>query len=137
MAEQEIGKQLLAGHRELRRDQHVPPEVPAALLRGGNAGRHTAAAATTARIRRSPSKAKDDLALVLDAVKESKERHRAKFICDLLTGTETSEIKNYKGDKLKIYGKGTDKDHHHWMAVVPPGRWWAVSCTRTSRPTGT
>jgi hypothetical protein len=38
---------------------------------------------------------------VLAAVKESKERHRAKFICDLLTGTETSEIKNYKGDKLK------------------------------------
>ena len=61
---------------------------------------------------------KDDLALVLRAVKESKERHRAKFICDLLTGTETSEIKNYKGDKLKIYGEGNEQDTHHWMAVV-------------------
>jgi ATP-dependent DNA helicase RecQ len=61
---------------------------------------------------------KADLALVLKAVKESKERHRAKFICDLLTGTETSEIKNYKGDKLKVYGEGRDKDNHHWMAVV-------------------
>jgi ATP-dependent DNA helicase RecQ len=61
---------------------------------------------------------KDDLALVLRAVKESKERHRAKFICDLLTGTETSEIKNYKGDKLKIYGEGEEKDGHHWMAIV-------------------
>ncbi|MFN9326730.1 MAG: DNA helicase RecQ [Flavobacteriales bacterium] len=60
----------------------------------------------------------EDLALVLKAVKESKERHRAKFICDLITGTETSEIKNYKGDKLKVYGEGADKDGHHWMAVV-------------------
>jgi len=61
---------------------------------------------------------KDDLALVLKAVKESKERHRAKFICDLLTGTETSEIKNYKGDQLKVYGTGSAKDNHFWMAIV-------------------
>ena len=61
---------------------------------------------------------KDDLVMVLKAVKESKQRHRAKFICDLITGTETSEIKNYKGDTLKVYGEGSDKDTHHWMAVV-------------------
>ncbi|MEO8591339.1 MAG: DNA helicase RecQ [Flavobacteriales bacterium] len=61
---------------------------------------------------------KEDLALVLKAVKESKQRHRAKFICDLITGTETSEIKNYKGDTLKVFGEGSDKDTHHWMAVV-------------------
>lgn len=67
---------------------------------------------------REQFEAKEDLALVLRGVKESKERHRAKFICDLLTGTETSEIKNYKGDKLKIYGEGSDKDSHHWMAVI-------------------
>jgi ATP-dependent DNA helicase RecQ len=62
--------------------------------------------------------AKDDLALMLAAVKESKERHRARFICDLLTGTETSEIKNYKGDKLKSYGSGKERDAQHWMAVI-------------------
>ncbi len=62
--------------------------------------------------------AQDDLALALRAVKESKERHRAKFICDLLTGTETSEIKNYKADKLPIYGEGSEKSSHHWMAIL-------------------
>jgi ATP-dependent DNA helicase RecQ len=61
--------------------------------------------------------AKADLALMLDAVIESKERHRAKYICDLLTGTETSEIKTYKGENLKIYGKGSSKDNRHWMAL--------------------
>ena len=67
---------------------------------------------------REKFEAKEELALVLRAVTESKERHRAKFICDLITGTETSEIKNYKGDKLKVYGDGADKDVHHWMAIV-------------------
>ena len=62
--------------------------------------------------------AKDDLAMVLQAIKESKERHRARFICDLLTGNETSEIKNYKGDKLEAYGAGNEKDAQHWMAVI-------------------
>jgi ATP-dependent DNA helicase RecQ len=36
VAEQEIGKQLLAGHRELCRDEHVPAQIPAALLRRGS-----------------------------------------------------------------------------------------------------
>jgi ATP-dependent DNA helicase RecQ len=67
---------------------------------------------------REQFEAKDDLAMVLRAVKESKERHRSKFICDLITGTETSEIKNYKGDKLKIFGEGEEKDNHFWMAIV-------------------
>ncbi len=62
--------------------------------------------------------AKEDLELILEAVTESKERHRAKFICDLLTGTETSEIKNYKGDKLESYGKGSDKENRHWLAII-------------------
>jgi ATP-dependent DNA helicase RecQ len=62
--------------------------------------------------------AKEDLEMVLVAVKESKERHRAKFICDLLTGTETSEIKNYKSDKLACYGSGNEKSSQHWMAVI-------------------
>ena len=62
--------------------------------------------------------AKEDLELLLEAVLESKERHRAKFICDLLTGTESSEIKTYKGDSLESYGKGREKNIQHWMAIL-------------------
>nr|MDQ3101204.1 HRDC domain-containing protein [Bacteroidota bacterium] len=62
--------------------------------------------------------AKEDLELLLDAVIESKERHRAKFICDLLTGTESSEIKTYRGNVMEIYGKGREKDNRHWMGVL-------------------
>ena len=62
--------------------------------------------------------AKEDLELLLEAVSESKERHKAKFICDLLTGTESSEIKTYKGNALEVYGKGREKEGRHWMAVI-------------------
>ncbi len=62
--------------------------------------------------------AKEDLELLLEAVAESKERHKAKYICDLLTGTESAEIKTYKGASLEVYGKGREKENRHWMAVI-------------------
>ncbi|MCB0793210.1 MAG: DNA helicase RecQ [Flavobacteriales bacterium] len=59
-----------------------------------------------------------DLKLVLTAVKESKERHRAKFICQLLVGSEGSEMKTYKGSAMKCYGSGKEEDERYWLAVV-------------------
>ncbi|HEY0979128.1 MAG TPA: DNA helicase RecQ [Flavobacteriales bacterium] len=117
VAEQEIGKQLLqdtvsyAETSMCRRKyllhyfgEHLP---------GENCG-----ACDNCTNPRETFEAKEYLVQVLEAVRESKERHRAKFICDLVTGTETSEIKNYKGDTLKCYGKGNAQDSHFWMAVV-------------------
>ncbi len=117
VAEQEIGKQLLAdtvsyAETSLCRRKYLLHYFGEHLA-GDNCG-----ACDNCVSPREEFNAKDDLALVLRAVKESKERHRAKFICDLLTGTETSEIKNYKGDKLKIYGEGNENDNHYWMAIV-------------------
>jgi ATP-dependent DNA helicase RecQ len=62
--------------------------------------------------------AMEDLELLLDTVVESKERHRAKYICDVLTGSESSEIKTYKGEQLECYGKGSEKDDRYWMALL-------------------
>ncbi len=117
VAEQEIGKQLLAdtvSYAETsmcRRKfllhyfgEHLP---------GDNCG-----ACDNCLNPKEPFDATEDVELVLEAVKESKQRHRGKFICDLLTGTETSEIKNYNAHKLETYGAGKDKDGHHWMAVI-------------------
>ena len=117
VAEQEIGKQLLAdtvSYAETgmcRRKyllHYFGEELP-----GDNCG-----ACDNCVNPKEYFEAKNDLALMLTAVKESKERHKARFICDLLMGQETSEIKNYKGDKLKTYGAGSDKGDQHWMAVV-------------------
>ncbi|HRF81621.1 MAG TPA: DNA helicase RecQ [Flavobacteriales bacterium] len=120
VAEQEIGKQLLqdtVGYAETsmcRRKYllHYFGEE----MKGNDCG-----SCDNCTNPQETYEAKDDLALVLDAVLESKERHRAKYICDLLTGTETSEIKTYKGDNLKIYGKGDEKESQHWMGVIRQG----------------
>ena len=120
VAEQEIGKQLLhdtVGYAETsmcRRKYllHYFGEE----MKGNSCG-----SCDNCTNPQETYEAKDDLALVLDAVVESKERHKAKYICDLLTGTETSEIKNYKGDKLEIYGKGSDKENQHWIGVARQG----------------
>ncbi len=117
VAEQEIGKQLLAdtvsyAETSMCRRKYLLHYF-GEHLPGDNCG-----ACDNCTTPKEAFEAKDDLAQVLDAVKESKERHRAKYICDLLTGTETSEIKNYKGDKLECYGTGSEKPSQHWMAVI-------------------
>ncbi|MEO8734015.1 MAG: DNA helicase RecQ [Flavobacteriales bacterium] len=117
VAEQEIGRQLLAdtvsyAETSMCRRKYLLHYF-GEQLSGDNCG-----ACDNCLSPKELFEGKEDLALVLAAVKESKERHRARFICDLLTGTETSEIKNYKGDGLKAYGSGESKDAPHWMSVV-------------------
>ncbi len=62
--------------------------------------------------------ATEELGILLNVVKESKERHRAKFICDLLVGNETSEVKKYKADALPSFGKGDEHEAHFWLALI-------------------
>ncbi len=117
VAEQEIGRQLLADTVSFAETSMCRRRF---LLHyfGEHFDQDNCSSCDNCNTPREQFDAKEALALVLRAVKESKERHRAKFICDLLTGTETSEIKNYKGDKLKIYGEGNENDNHYWMAIV-------------------
>ncbi|MBK8500502.1 MAG: DNA helicase RecQ [Flavobacteriales bacterium] len=117
VAEQEIGRQLLADTVSFAETSMCRRRF---LLHyfGEEYDKANCKACDNCLTPREQFEGKEDLSMVLRAVKESKERHRAKFICDLITGTETSEIKNYKGDKLKIYGEGDEKDLHHWMAIV-------------------
>jgi len=62
--------------------------------------------------------AQADLAVVLNAVIEGKQRHKAKFITDLIVGTKTADIKKYKGEQLKTYGAGVGNDAKYWNAII-------------------
>ncbi|MCC6576673.1 MAG: DNA helicase RecQ [Flavobacteriales bacterium] len=117
VAEQEIGKQLLqdtvsyAETSMCRRKfllHYFGEQLP-----GDNCG-----SCDNCVNPREAFNATEDLGVLLEAVKESKERHRAKFICDLLTGTESAEMKTYKGAALESYGRGSDHEAHHWLAIV-------------------
>lgn len=63
---------------------------------------------------------KEDLELLLETVKETKEKFRAKHIVDVITGNLSSAVKSYKHDKLEVFGEGNDdgKDEKFWNAVV-------------------
>ena len=62
--------------------------------------------------------ASEMLDVLLNIVMESKERHRAKFICDLLVGNDTSEVRKYKGAAMETFGKGNEYDAHFWLALI-------------------
>ncbi|HKL03867.1 MAG TPA: RQC domain-containing protein, partial [Cryomorphaceae bacterium] len=61
---------------------------------------------------------KESVTKVLQTVFESKQRHKARHLINILTGTETSEIKTYKDDELDCFGTGDDQDETYWNAVI-------------------
>lgn len=61
---------------------------------------------------------KEAMKLVLDAVLESKERHKSRHIINILLGAETAEIKTYKDDDLKVFGAGDEHDEPYWNSIL-------------------
>lgn len=60
----------------------------------------------------------EQMELLLKAVVETKEKHKAKYLSKVLTGTSDAEVTTYKGDLLDVFGKGNDFDPKFWNAVV-------------------
>jgi ATP-dependent DNA helicase RecQ len=61
---------------------------------------------------------KDQIKQLLECVKESKQRHKASHLINILLGNETAEIKTYKDDQLSCFGEGKDEDEKFWNAVI-------------------
>jgi len=64
--------------------------------------------------------AQDDLELVLETIVETKEKHKAKDIVNILIGNMTTTARSYKHNQLEMWGKGLedDKDEKHWNAII-------------------
>ncbi len=61
---------------------------------------------------------KDEVALMLDTVAETKERHHARHIVNILMGDLTNDVRTYKHDRLELFGKGAEKTDRFWNAVI-------------------
>jgi ATP-dependent DNA helicase RecQ len=61
---------------------------------------------------------KDQVKLLLECVKESKQRHKSGHLINILTGNETAEVRTYKDHKLSCFGEGNDHDDRFWNAVI-------------------
>lgn len=62
----------------------------------------------------------DDVALVIEAVLDVKEKFKTKDIINILLGITNSTTKSYKHHELECFGKGTedDKNEKYWNAVI-------------------
>ncbi|OUO55475.1 DNA helicase RecQ [Parabacteroides sp. An277] len=62
--------------------------------------------------------AKELLCAVLETISTLKEKFKAEYIVNMLTGNETSEIQSYKHNELEVFGSGQDEDEKTWNAVI-------------------
>ncbi|MFT7343459.1 MAG: ATP-dependent DNA helicase RecQ [Lentimonas sp.] len=61
---------------------------------------------------------KDDVLGLLESVVQLEEMQKAKHLCAFLSGHLTNDIKNYRHDTLKHFGRGKDRDENYWNAVI-------------------
>lgn len=60
----------------------------------------------------------NDTKLAIEVIKAVKENHDLPYVVKLLIGKKGKEITDFKYDKQDWFGKGADKDEHHWNSVI-------------------
>ncbi len=60
----------------------------------------------------------EDTKLALTIIKGVKENHDLPYVSKLLIGKKGKEVTDFKYDKQPWFGKGSDKDEHHWNSVI-------------------
>lgn len=61
---------------------------------------------------------KADAVQVLEIIKKVKERFKMGHIVEILTGTNSSEIKTYRHNELDEFGCGKDHDSKYWNSII-------------------
>ncbi|MBT4775417.1 MAG: DNA helicase RecQ [Crocinitomicaceae bacterium] len=61
---------------------------------------------------------KEIVTLLLNAISEVKEKHRSKYICDLLIGIDTNDNKTYKHQSNQYFGAGKEHEEATWNAAI-------------------
>ncbi len=60
----------------------------------------------------------EDTMLIVKSVKALKENHDLPYMVKFLMGKKAKELTDFKYDKHELFGKGADKDEHHWNSVI-------------------
>lgn len=120
VAEQEIGKQMLAETASFAETSSCRRKFILHYFGEEFDEKKCNGMCDNCRNPKQKFEAKDDLELVLEAVVETKEKHKVKDIINVLMGTLTATAKSYKHNQLETWGKGVedDKDDKFWMAVL-------------------
>ena len=60
----------------------------------------------------------EDAVKVMNVVDYLNEKHKGKYIVNVLVGKTVAEIKTYKHDTIPLFGTGKDKEDKFWNAVI-------------------
>ena len=67
---------------------------------------------------KTKKEAKDQVAILLETVRDTKQLYKAKEIIFTLTGKVNAVIKSHRTDAQAFFGKGADFDDKYWMALI-------------------
>ncbi|MFN8287454.1 MAG: DNA helicase RecQ [Chitinophagales bacterium] len=59
-----------------------------------------------------------DTKYAIESIKAVKENHDLPYMVKFLMGKKAKELTDFKYDKNPLFGKGADKDEHHWNSVI-------------------
>lgn len=62
--------------------------------------------------------AKEEVKLLIQVVKETKQLYKAREIVNTIIGTSNAVLKSHKTDQSELFGKGKDKDRTYWNALL-------------------
>jgi ATP-dependent DNA helicase RecQ len=60
---------------------------------------------------------KDQMKLALQVTSQLNENYTVKILVDFITGKVSKDMKDFKFDKLPLFGAGNDKDHLFWHSI--------------------
>tara|TARA_B100000767_G_scaffold90013_1_gene86488 strand:- start:6 stop:2189 length:2184 start_codon:yes stop_codon:yes gene_type:complete len=66
---------------------------------------------------RNKVEAQEDIILLIQAIKESREKFKAKEIVNILIGEMTAMLNDYNSNKLRVFGM-SNKEASYWHAVI-------------------
>ena len=117
LAEQEIGKQLISETVAYAESAICRRKI---LLNyfGEKYEEDNCGACDNCLNPREQFEAKDAVLLLLEAVRELKEKFKAEHLVAFLTGKVTASVKAYKHHENELFGKGDEHDDKYWMAVI-------------------
>ena len=67
---------------------------------------------------RNKVEGKEDVLLLIRAIKESREKFKAKEIVNILIGEMTAMLNDYNSNTLSVFGNSKDKEASYWHAVI-------------------
>ncbi len=70
------------------------------------------------RFPREQYNGREYIQMLLEVMRDTKERQKAKYVAQVLSGNESADVKTYKDHELEVFGIGCEKDEKFWNAVI-------------------